>query len=703
MARMEKILIDQATSWKSEPKMNDRDGDGDNRHQNQNYDPPPCCPDVAVLTLKREIMEVLCGIEEADLRSKILKLSLDTAPEHVRFMDWLVFIILLWWLDVVDLDLVDVDVDLDVDVDSNDNSNNSSSNNNNNVGINENQEDYSDLAENNSDFYFFAVNEDGRITTLILGGRQIKEHNYEGNYDDDNDDDESDDSNDDDSDDDFDDADPWTLPLEISRLTMLTELTLINCRRMIVNLCQFPVLKELHFIRCSDLLNDVGTTIGGIDDDDDDERAIFLPQSDICSELVTLGVVDCKLEEPSSTFFEFFLEQLETLSRLVLCRLTKSTSAVVLKALSTATFVDACLIDRVDADDADDVPSSKHPFTLIMVRCQLGGEELAVILLQVLPRFPKMFYIDVGYNQIESVRAVVDRIRQRELQQQQNTRSSSSTTINAISTGTTDDNNDGNRNGDCNSCGDNVNDAGTVVPGGVAAAPAFVGAGVFKISESISHLDMSGNPIWKKTRQDPQEKAALLDLLATFRTIYRLEGRSLHTYDADIQYALLINHAGRRLLEDVDEEILERRSSSSSSNNSIVDMNGTSRNSNFVVNNRHPPFPLSMWPIVLFRSYRESGYIYAVLSARRKHKDPTGIYFLLRNGPALAGRPGFGGGTAAAESAAGSSTSSTNNINCNNDNDRVNTKNSDQDDSEADGNRRLEEKISSVSSKRQRL
>ena len=65
-------------------------------------------------------------------------------------------------------------------------------------------------------------------------------------------------------------------------------------------------------------------------------------------------------------------------------------------------------------------------------------------------------------------------------------------------------------------------------------------------------------------------------------------------YDADVHYAKLINHAGRNFIEG-DREL-----------------------------------PLSLWPAVLERAYKK-----AFLQIK---KNPTGIFYLLRNRPELFGR-----------------------------------------------------------------
>jgi len=94
-------------------------------------------------------------------------------------------------------------------------------------------------------------------------------------------------------------------------------------------------------------------------------------------------------------------------------------------------------------------------------------------------------------------------------------------------------------------------------------------------------------------KEDPKEKAAILSLLETFNTISNLGfiGSKVHAY-SDVEYALRINHAGRRIVEGSHDATL---------------------------------LPPSVWPIALERVYEES-----------YRDDPfTGLYYLLRHGPVL--------------------------------------------------------------------
>jgi len=121
------------------------------------------------------------------------------------------------------------------------------------------------------------------------------------------------------------------------------------------------------------------------------------------------------------------------------------------------------------------------------------------------------------------------------------------------------------------------------------------------ISKSIRCLDLNCNPIMENVRKDPEEKRALLSFLQTFNTICKL---GVCDYDPEVEYALRMNQAGR----------------------GIVEVGGGTDNRSL---------SLSVWPIVLERSYSKSSEIYH----RRGRKNATGLYYLLRDGPALIGRP----------------------------------------------------------------
>ena len=133
------------------------------------------------------------------------------------------------------------------------------------------------------------------------------------------------------------------------------------------------------------------------------------------------------------------------------------------------------------------------------------------------------------------------------------------------------------------------------------------------ISKTIRRIGLAGNPVAKKLKNDPKEIEFMLSVLKKFGTVSSMEDTvsswwgvtaGEHCYDSSIQYALRINDAGRILLEGTNDTAL----------------------------------PLSVWPTLLERAG----------SLRRSHPgrydhgkyetNHTGLYYLLRNKPALVGR-----------------------------------------------------------------
>jgi len=112
------------------------------------------------------------------------------------------------------------------------------------------------------------------------------------------------------------------------------------------------------------------------------------------------------------------------------------------------------------------------------------------------------------------------------------------------------------------------------------------------VSNSIRRLQLSDNPVsFYQKKLLPKEKMAVLSILKSFKNLYSLG--IMMEYDSDIHYARLINHAGRNIIEG-DRDL-----------------------------------PLSLWPAVLERAYKK-----AFLHIK---KNPTGIFYLLLNRPALVG------------------------------------------------------------------
>ena len=140
-------------------------------------------------------------------------------------------------------------------------------------------------------------------------------------------------------------------------------------------------------------------------------------------------------------------------------------------------------------------------------------------------------------------------------------------------------------------------------------------------------MNLINNPITEKMKKYPMEKDAFLRFLRVFKTIHNLgssgscccEHGCDDLYGSDIEFALRINHAGRRLVEFDGDNDDKGRS-----------------------------VPLSLWPTLLERSYAKSGQdgIYQYCCEEQKlNENATGLYYLLRAGPALIGRPELGSGT----------------------------------------------------------
>jgi hypothetical protein len=137
----------------------------------------------------------------------------------------------------------------------------------------------------------------------------------------------------------------------------------------------------------------------------------------------------------------------------------------------------------------------------------------------------------------------------------------------------------------------------------------------FLPSTSLRVLDIHNNPVFKKIKEDPDEKAAVLSLLGTFSGISNLGGYHKSDYDSDIEYALRINHAGRRIVV-----------------KAAIDGSGGNDAGKAVV-------PISLWPTILERAYEKSSvdiYYNPFINKEAMKKNATGIYYLLREvGPAL--------------------------------------------------------------------
>jgi hypothetical protein len=138
-----------------------------------------------------------------------------------------------------------------------------------------------------------------------------------------------------------------------------------------------------------------------------------------------------------------------------------------------------------------------------------------------------------------------------------------------------------------------------------------------KIPSTLCVLGLYGNPVMENIKDDPKEKEAVMSLLKTFNMIYNLGGACFCPNDTDIDYELSMNHAGR------DRVVGEG------------------------VGNGDRSIPLSLWPKILERAYEKFHQIHddgTYYPNKKQQKDARGMYYLLREGLALIGRPELGSG-----------------------------------------------------------
>jgi hypothetical protein len=96
--------------------------------------------------------------------------------------------------------------------------------------------------------------------------------------------------------------------------------------------------------------------------------------------------------------------------------------------------------------------------------------------------------------------------------------------------------------------------------------------------KSLRILNLRLNPIFEKMKEEnPKEKTAILRFHQSYNSICNIGGYIKQHYDSDIEYALNINHAGRK-------RIVEGSAGTCSADE------------------RSLRFPLSMWPTVLKRA-----------------------------------------------------------------------------------------------------
>ena len=123
-----------------------------------------------------------------------------------------------------------------------------------------------------------------------------------------------------------------------------------------------------------------------------------------------------------------------------------------------------------------------------------------------------------------------------------------------------------------------------------------------KCQSTLQILDLSWNMVILKIKTNPKEKAGLMAILCAFKGLCNL-GMNVNVkeYPSDIQYQLRMNHAGRRLVESLNDKFLSS----------------------------------SLLPIILERAFKKSQNIHPFQWRDERKKDPTGMYYLFRSGPIL--------------------------------------------------------------------
>lgn len=122
-------------------------------------------------------------------------------------------------------------------------------------------------------------------------------------------------------------------------------------------------------------------------------------------------------------------------------------------------------------------------------------------------------------------------------------------------------------------------------------------------SKNIRRLNLAGNPVGYKLKQDRDEIIMMLTYLRLHVGLYSL-GIPRNKHHSEIERQLKINHAGRKLL------------------------GGNSRTGK-------PPVAKALYATVLEQSYKTSDHVWNESDRRNSEHDATGLYDLLRNGPFL--------------------------------------------------------------------
>ena len=171
------------------------------------------------------------------------------------------------------------------------------------------------------------------------------------------------------------DLDPFDLPAGAVRLERLTCLDIYDCRSLPVNeVSKLPHLEELRLRGCSDIFGN------------------FPAQMDL-KYLKTFHLNDSQFQS-SSPFLLWMVGQLPSLEIFEFLSMEKNETNCILDAIQN---FDVCLQTNLKE--------------FWMIQCKLNDNHLETILVEILPRFPNISYLDLGWNQIQSIQSIVDRLK----------------------------------------------------------------------------------------------------------------------------------------------------------------------------------------------------------------------------------------------------------------------------------------------------
>ena len=232
--------------------------------------------------------------------------------------------------------------------------------------------------------------------------------------------------------------------------------------------------------------------------------------------------------------------------------------------LETREQIDA--IFRVLRND-NDLCFTKSLTTIRIKDSILDEKDLEILMFEIRERFPNLRTLDISGNKIKSLCGIHDRIKK--------IRSSSSSSSSSSSR--------------------------SVLSGNNLLRE-------LNLKDNYLVLDDVIKNSIPRTKKDHKEKSALLTILDTFYGISNLGYGS--TYDPDVEYALRINHAGRKIIRD--KEISSGTTTATAT---------------------APVINKALWPIILDRAYKKSGEIYNLTwinkEDREKTKCATGLFDLV--------------------------------------------------------------------------